>query len=236
MENDDLIPKIIHYCWFGRNEKPKKVKKIIDRWKLILKEYNFVEWNEENFCIEECCDFVKKAYKEKKWAFVSDYVRMQVLYKYGGIYLDTDVIILKNFDDYLTENMFVSFESENSLCTAIIGAKPHNILIYNFLELYFSFDFDKNNLKPNSELLYNFLSNFYNQTINFNEETKFNDITIYPRRIFGAKDNKTYKKEVTSDTIAIHNFDASWYNPIHKILHKLKIITMSLFYFSGGKK
>lgn len=224
-----LIPKIIHYCWFGNTPIPKKIKNQIDKWKTILNDYTFIEWNEKNVQINNCCDFVKKAYKEKKWAFVSDYVRMQALYEYGGIYLDTDVIVLKKFDTYLNENMFISFESENSLCTAIIGSKSHNTLIYNFLKLYLSFNFDKNNLKPNSELLYNYLSVFYNQKIKFNEINKFNDVTIFPRKIFGAKDNKTYKEEINNETIAVHNFDASWYNPMHRVIHKLKILFFKIF-------
>ena len=84
------IPKTIHYCWFGRGEKPEIVKKCIDTWKDKLSDYKIIEWNEDNFDINQN-DYVKEAYKAKKFAFVSDYVRVYALYNYGGIYLDTDV-------------------------------------------------------------------------------------------------------------------------------------------------
>ena len=96
----DKIPKVIHYCWFGGHEKPKLINKCLETWKRYLKDYEIMEWNEENFNID-ICSFTKEAYEDKKWAFVSDYCRLWVLYNYGGIYLDTDIEILKPLDDLL---------------------------------------------------------------------------------------------------------------------------------------
>ena len=98
MNCNDNIPKIIHYCWFGKNEKPDIVIKCIDSWKKILNEYEIIEWNEKNFKIDSN-KFVKQAYDSKKFAFVSDYVRVYALYNYGGIYLDTDVEVFKSLDE-----------------------------------------------------------------------------------------------------------------------------------------
>ena len=103
------IPKTIHYCWFGRGEKPEIVKKCIDTWKDKLSDYEIIEWNEDNFDINQN-DYVKEAYKAKKFAFVSDYVRVYALYNYGGIYLDTDVEVFKSFDDVLDNESFWGFE------------------------------------------------------------------------------------------------------------------------------
>ena len=86
-----IIPKIIHYCWFGRGKKPDSVEYCVSTWKRFLPDYRIVEWNEDNFPIADACDYVKEAYKSKKWAFVADYVRLVALYEYGGFYFDTDV-------------------------------------------------------------------------------------------------------------------------------------------------
>ena len=122
------IPKIIHYCWFGKKEKPNIVKKCISSWKVILKDYEIIEWNEENFDISSN-NFVRQAYENGKFAFVSDYVRVYALYNYGGIYLDTDVEVFKNFDPLLNNESFWGFEEKNFIATSTIGAQKNNKFI-----------------------------------------------------------------------------------------------------------
>ena len=100
------IPKIIHYCWFGKKEKPEIVKKCINSWTDKLKEYEIIEWNEDNFEMNSN-RFITEAYRLGKYAFVSDYVRLYALYEYGGIYLDTDVEIYKEFSEDILENLGV---------------------------------------------------------------------------------------------------------------------------------
>ena len=95
------MEKKIHYCWFGGNKLPSKERKCMKTWKKFLPDFEIMAWNEENFDISKACPFVKEAYEKKKWAFVSDYVRIYALYNYGGIYFDTDMKILKNFDELL---------------------------------------------------------------------------------------------------------------------------------------
>lgn len=106
-----MIPKIIHYCWFGKNDKPKEVKKCLKSWEEYLKDYEIVEWNEDNFDIFNN-NYAKEAYEAKKYAFVSDYVRAYVLEKYGGFYLDTDVEVFKSFDELLEKNVFLVLKVE----------------------------------------------------------------------------------------------------------------------------
>ena len=100
-----MIPKIIHYCWFGRNSLPDDVKEYIATWKKYCPDYQIVEWNEDNFDVNSC-DYVKEAYGAKKWAFVSDYVRLYALYTMGGVYMDTDVEVVKPLDGLLKYNAF----------------------------------------------------------------------------------------------------------------------------------
>ena len=94
------IPKKIHYCWFGRNEIPEKTLRCIESWKKYCPDYEIIQWNEDNYDINKI-PYMKDAYKEKKWAFVSDYARLDVIYQYGGIYLDTDVELVNSLDDLL---------------------------------------------------------------------------------------------------------------------------------------
>ena len=99
------IPKIIHYCWFGKKDKPDIVNHCINSWKKVLDDYEIIEWNEDNFDVESNT-YVKQAYESGKFAFVSDFVRIKALYDYGGIYLDTDVEVFKKFDDLLDNESF----------------------------------------------------------------------------------------------------------------------------------
>jgi hypothetical protein len=132
---ENNIPKIIHYCWFGGKEKPPIIKKCIDSWKKYLTDYEMIEWNEQNFDIKSN-PYIEEAYESKKFAFVSDYVRVHALYDFGGIYLDTDVEVFKSFNDLLHHESFWGFEQENFIATSTIGAAKGNHLIKQFLDSY----------------------------------------------------------------------------------------------------
>jgi len=103
------IPKVIHCCWFGGAPKGEKEKRCIESWKKFCPDYKIIEWNEENYDINNH-PFVKRAYQKKKWAFVSDYARLDIIYRHGGVYLDTDVEIVKPIDELLSVQMFAGFE------------------------------------------------------------------------------------------------------------------------------
>ena len=120
-----MIPKIIHYCWFGGKKKPENVEQYILSWKNKCPDYEIREWNENNFDIKSNC-FCKEAYEKKKWAFVSDYARLAILYKYGGIYMDTDVEVIKPFDNLLTYQAFLCFESSKMVSIGTLGAKKES--------------------------------------------------------------------------------------------------------------
>ena len=131
-----MIPKTIHYCWFGRGELTTKAKKCIQSWKKYCPDYEIIEWNEDNFDINQN-EYTKKLYTEKKFAFLSDYARLKIVYEQGGIYLDVDVEIVKSFDDLLTNKAYFGFESNEYANTgAGFGAEKGNRAVKILLEQY----------------------------------------------------------------------------------------------------
>lgn len=131
------IPKVIHYCWFGHNPKPKLAEKCIKSWKRYCPDYEIFEWNEDNFDISACPLYVRQAYEAKKWAFVTDYVRLQVVYEHGGIYMDTDVELKKSLDPLLEYNAYFGFEDETHIATGLgFGAVKGTPILMEMMEDY----------------------------------------------------------------------------------------------------
>ena len=137
------IPKIIHYVWVGGKEKPKTIKRCMKTWKKHLGDYQIIEWNEQNFDISSN-RFVKQAYEQKKWAYVSDYIRAYALYHYGGIYLDTDVIVMDDLTSLLNDRAFVGFETPQYPFTAAFGAEKGHPFLKDILSYYDDIDFSYN--------------------------------------------------------------------------------------------
>lgn len=208
-----MIPKIIHYCWFGGNELSDLAKKCIQSWKKYCPDYKIKEWNESNFDVN-CNLFVKEAYKAKKWAFVSDYVRLYVLIKEGGIYLDTDVEIIKPLNCFCYLNAFIGFEKQYILGSAIIGAEKNN----NWVKYLISYYNDKcfinkdgsYNMVPNVEYITNMTNMKYNLLLENNYYNLENNFHIYPMDYFSPKDSQTGRINKTRNTYVIHHFDGSW--------------------------
>ena len=130
-----MIPKIIHYCWFGGKEKPENVLKMIASWKKHCPDYEIKEWNETNFDIQ-LNRYTKEAYQQKKWAFVSDVARLWALVHEGGIYMDTDVEVIRPLDNLLANKAFIGFEGTQWIGTNLMGTEPHNAFLQAFLEDY----------------------------------------------------------------------------------------------------
>lgn len=218
-----MIPKIIHYCWFGKNEKNESVNKNLKTWKVILFDYQIIEWNEENCDIESAPRFVQEAYKNKKWAFVSDYFRLVALIKYGGIYLDTDIELLKKFDNFLNLDLFLCFESPGFICTAVIGSKKENNTLIKFKNKYEQMEFSE---VPNSKLLYDLLlSDIVDITKNYSLSDKE---VIFSNDYFSPKDFYSNKVFLTENTICIHQFTSTWKSKkkrfgdkIRKVIYKI---------------
>lgn len=220
-----MIPKIIHYCWFGKKEKPKSIQMCIDSWKILG--YKIYEWNEDNYDLNKH-PYVKENYKKKKWAFVSDFVRLDVLYKNGGIYLDTDVKFIRKIpDEFLNVDCLLGFQFDCILGTHIIGAKKGATLLKLILDKYDSGnkEFFTNNIVFNDfflEYLPAFKLNGKTQEIYLNDEK----IKIYSKRFFSCP---MLKKE----GYAYHLLDNSWRNKKHiKIKKVIKFMLGDSIYYN----
>lgn len=231
MEAKNSIPKVIHYCWFGRGEKPKIVLKCIESWKKKLPDYDIVEWNEENFDINDNT-YVREAYGVKKYAFVSDYVRVYALYHYGGIYLDTDVEVLQTLDKFLEHPSFWGFEEGDYIATSTIGAQKGNPLIKEFLDSYRGKSFYK------SDGSYNELTNVAVVTKIFQSHGvvmngSFQSIgtmgILYPQEYFSPFDYINCSKQTTKNSYTIHYFYKSWLPPSVRLKGQIKYILSSIF-------
>ncbi|HBY68354.1 MAG TPA: hypothetical protein DEG69_11695, partial [Flavobacteriaceae bacterium] len=130
------VPKTIHYCWFGTNPIPNRLQYCIKSWKKLLPDYTFILWNEENTVFD--CDFIKTAYAAKKWAFVADFVRIKSVYDYGGIYMDTDMLLLRPLDSFLNHDCFFVAEHNLSIGVGIFGAEKNNAFIKKCLDTYYA--------------------------------------------------------------------------------------------------
>ena len=136
-----MIPKVIHYCWFGKSEKPESVKKCIASWRKFCPDYKIIEWNEDNFDLN-CIPFVQQAYQKKKWAFVTDYARLKIIYENGGIYFDTDVELLRNIDKLLLLKGFMGTEDGGFINTGLgFGAVKNHPMLKKLMEDYLSLSF-----------------------------------------------------------------------------------------------
>jgi hypothetical protein len=213
VRTSNKIPKIIHYCWFGGKEKPELVKRCMGSWKKHLNDYEFIEWNEDNVDFNSN-QYASEALKAKKFAFVSDYVRVYALYHYGGIYLDTDVVVFKPFDTLLGHDSFWGFEQENFVATSTIGAAKGNRLIREFLDLYKDRSFISENGTfddlTNVSLVTKMFQDMGLKTNGELQRIGNENNLIYPQLFFSPYDYINCRNIKTEDTFTKHHFYKSW--------------------------
>ena len=221
-----MIPKKIHYCWFGGNPLPNEAKKCIESWKKYCPDYQIIEWNENNYDLSKN-DYVKYTYENKKYAFLTDYVRLDIIYNEGGIYLDTDVELLKPLDDLLESSCFMGMEQPGMIATGLgFGAQKKNDFIKENKEYYEKEPFlDKSGnwikttcVKITTNLLVK---------KGLRKENKLQNITgikILPVDYLCPLKLGTNKLTITENTYSIHHYTASWkskYTIIRKISYRL---------------
>jgi hypothetical protein len=208
----EQIPKIIHYCWFGGKPLPSLALKCLESWKFFLPDYKIVRWDENNFDIN-IIPYTQEAYKSKKYAFVSDYARFKILFDEGGIYLDTDVEILKEIDVFLDNEAFSGFEHIERVAPGLIlGSIKNNYLFKEILEsyngCYFINSDDTFNLKTVVQRFTEILSK---KGLKLNGEYQIiSGLSIYPCEYFSPKSYESGEIKLTSNSFTIHHFAASW--------------------------
>lgn len=205
------IPRVIHYCWFGRGEIPEKEKKCIETWKQFFADYEFKLWNEDNFDVG-ACNFSKQAYENKKYAFVSDYARAKILYEHGGTYLDTDVKILKEFPESNAVNGYMGFERKAFLGTAVLACLPHNENIRALLNYYEKHDFVQKDGSFDNIANVSILTDIMKEKglVLGGQQQQVDGFDIFNREIFYPKKLSDTEFRVTEDTCAIHMCSNSW--------------------------
>ncbi|TDL31817.1 glycosyl transferase [Jeotgalibacillus sp. S-D1] len=228
------IPKRIHYCWFGGKEKPEQIKKCMNSWRVHLSEYEIIEWNESNFDMNSN-PYIKEAYENSKFAFVSDFVRVHALYTEGGIYLDTDVEVFKPFDDLLHHESFWGFEQEDFIATSTIGAAKGNKLIKVFLDSYQNKNFLKEdgslNEETNVAIVTKIVSN-YGVIMNGDFQEVEEIGAFYPQVFFSPYDYINCRNFKTEASYAMHHYYKSWLSPKAKLKSRIKETTAKLI---GGE-
>ncbi len=213
----EIIPRIIHYCWFGSNPLPELAQKCIASWKKYCPDYKIIEWNENNFDIN-CCDYVREAYEAKKWAFVSDVARLHAIVKYGGIYMDTDVEVIKPLDDILKYEAVSGIQPNNRISTSLMACEKGQPIFKEFLHEYDNIHF----VLPNGK--YDMTTNVSKITkiclkygyVHNNIEQTISGFKLFPSDYFGAKDMETREINITDNTYAIHHFDGSWKSDVER--------------------
>lgn len=229
-----MIPKVIHYCWFGKKEKPDNVKKCIQSWKQKCPDYSFIEWNEDNFDVSSF-EYCSEAYAERKYAFVSDVARAKALYEMGGIYLDTDVTVLQSFDPILNNSVVLGFEEDNFVATSFMASAPRQELFREFVQYYEERHF------VNEDGTYNAGTNVLQLTKMLIERglTRSNEyqivdgyIAVYPKEFFSPYDYINCVYELTDSSICVHHFFVSWMSWTSRAKKKIKSILVKII----GKK
>lgn len=208
-----MIPKVIHYCWFGRGKMPKLALKCIQSWKKFCPDYTIKEWNEDNFDLN-LFPYAKEAYDNRKFAFVTDVVRLYALYHEGGIYMDTDVEVTKPLDVFLHHHAFSGFESEVDVPTGIMASEKGGQWAKENLDYY------KNRHFENPDGTFDLRSNVITITRlllphGLKRDNSYQEIdgliTMYPKDYFCPKDHRTREVHLTKNTHCIHHFNGSWW-------------------------
>lgn len=226
-----MIPKVIHYCWFGKNSMNNESLNCIETWKKYMPSCKIIEWNEDNFDIN-CNEYVSAAYSRKKWAFVADYVRVWALINYGGIYLDVDMKIIKDFNFALQDEAFCGLANPGIVSMGLIGSKPNHPILVEFFNIYKKIKFINEDGTENHTTNVTMFSNLLKAygLSNKNEMQCINNIKIYPIDFFYPTNYLGTRKNFTQNTCTVHLHHGSWLSKsqkikleYHKVLAKFKL-------------
>ncbi len=226
-----MIPKIIHYCWFGRNPLPSEARKCIASWKKYLPDYEIKEWNEDTFDINSN-QYVKEAYENRKFAFVTDYVRLYALVNEGGIYMDMDVEVLKSYDSFLYHVAFSGFENNNYVPTGMMASEKGGRWVTELLDEYNgrkfvkedgSFDTTTNTVTITKNMVK------YGLVLNNTYQDLPGLATMYPSDYFCPKNHKDDVIKLTDNSVLYNHFAGSWLSNSVKRRRKCKKFIVLVF-------
>lgn len=209
-----MIPKKIHYCWFGHGKKSKLAQKCIRSWKKYCPDYEIIEWNEETYDISSAPLFVRQALEAKKWAFATDYIRYQVVYEHGGIYFDTDVEVLKSIDKFRSDKGFFGFQYNDVVASGLgFGAEKGlpilKDLMRNYEENLFILpdgEMDTRSCQRRDASVFE----SFGLVTDGSEQMLEGGIHLYPREYLGPRSNCDGKLRITENTYSIHWYEGSW--------------------------
>lgn len=224
-----MIPKTIHYCWFGNNPIPDSAISCINSWKRVMPDYEIKRWDESNYDVNKC-SYTKEAYEAKKWAFVSDYARLDICYTYGGIYLDVDVEVIKPFDDLLSLEGFCGMEigkhqrhDEVNVGLALglaLGQDMGRVMRDDYHSMHFIKEDGSFDMTPCPVVQTRLLLQYGLKLIN--KEQNVNGLMVFPTEYFCPMNQFTGEIKLTQNTYSIHHYLASWYLPADQERRELR--------------
>ena len=244
-----MIPHIIHYCWFGHNEKPSLAQKCIASWRKFFPNYEIKEWNENNFDVYQI-PYTSQAYRCKKYAFVSDYARFKILYDNGGVYFDTDVEVIRSMDEIVAQAPYMGVETveypfgkADFKCSVNPGlgfaVPPRHAFFKDMINLYRSLDFEANRKDYALKTITQYTSEMLQKKgwVPTKEGvSKVDDITIFPKQYFNPYSSKRGTFEITDSTYSIHHYASSWLTPQQRLINKNKYISLLFWLFHRSPK
>lgn len=230
-----MIPKVIHYCWFGRKPIPDEYKKYMASWKKFCPDFEIIEWNEKNFDVYEN-DYCHEAHDSEKWAFVSDYARLKIIYEQGGVYLDTDVELLKPLFPMISEGIgFLGFQNEEEVATGLgFAAPPHNSCVKEMMDLYRKRHFLKEKGRfdltpcPVANTVALKQCGLKTGRKHCGEIQHLDGLDVYPIAYFNPINPDNMRLDILGKTVSIHHYAASWTGKKRRMLRNVKK------YFGGG--
>ncbi len=226
-----MIPKVIHYCWFGRGKMPDLAIKCVESWKKFFPDYELKLWNEDNFNID-ISPFVRQAYDARKYAFVSDYARLWIIYNYGGLYFDTDVEVVASMENILA-TPFMGVETSASDARGVcvnpglgIAAEKGNIVYSDLLEIYDNLNFNKYIDNLNKISVVAITTEYFNRhgLQQVDEIQQVRGITIYPKSYLCPIDQNGHVLNLRPETVSIHHYAASWIDGTGKLKKLLRSV------------
>lgn len=232
-----MIPKKIHYCWIGKAPLPEKDRKCIESWKKFCPDYEIIEWNESNYDFSKC-QYMKQAYDAKKWGFVPDYARLDIVYNEGGIYMDTDVELVRSIDDLLELEAFMGFENKSRVALGLgFGAEAKNKIIKQMCEDYKDLRFINADGTLNITASPTYTTRVLEQNgLNKNGKNQMvGNIKIFAPEYFAPLCYSNNKLQITQNTYSIHWFNASWHDSEQKRIKKRMQLINRIFGMRLGK-